>query len=147
MAEKGKNPSNVPLPAPELTTEERKALYAKAVETVQQELKDAEAARILKEYEKDVRRRLVPEEELIPVLIDVAGHADRITIDGTQYFQGVTYSVPQVKAATIREIMARTWKHEREIGGANGNAYRQPRNLTLSPNSPVPATMSHLMRV
>lgn len=142
----GKDPGNVELPAPELTSVEKQALYDEALKAIHDELKEKESARLLEEYKKDVRRKLVPSEALEPILVDLAGHANKIVIDGTQYFHGVTYHFTRSQAETIREIIWRTWRHEHEIGGANGNAYRRPRNLTLGPEN-AHASLEHLMRV
>ena len=128
----GKSTGNVELPAHELTLEEKKALYAEAMKEIAKEVKEKESARLLEEYKKLARRELVPEEELSPITIDLAGHSTKITVDGVDYFQGVTYNFTVGQAASIREIMYRGWRHEREIGGANTNAYRKPRNLSLS---------------
>jgi hypothetical protein len=128
----GKSTGNIELPAHELSLEEKKALYAEATKEIAKEVKEKESARLLEEYKKLARRELIPEEELHPVTIDLAGHSTKITVDGTDYFQGVTYHFTAAQAASIREIAFRGWKHEREIGGANTNAYRKPRNFSLS---------------
>lgn len=142
----GKDPSNVEVPTPQLTETEKRALYQEAMKAVAEELKAKESERLLEEYKKHVRREYVPEEALEPVLIDLAGHANKIVIDGVQFFQGTTYHLSRAQAETVREIIARTWKHENEIGGANGNMYRRPRNLTIGP-ADAHTSLSHLMRM
>ncbi len=57
--------------------------------------------------------------ELESVTINVAPYADRITLDGVIYLQGTTRDVPVYLARTLRDIMARTWQHEHQTGGAN----------------------------
>jgi hypothetical protein len=142
----GKSAGNVEVPAHELNQEEKRALYAEAMKAVAEEVKEKESARLLEEYKKLARRELIPEEELHPVTIDLAGHSTKISVDGTDYFQGVTYHFTAGQAASIREIAFRGWKHEREIGGANSNAYRRPHNLSLSVNDSYNSP-SHLMRM
>lgn len=142
----GKSTGNIELPAHELSLEEKKALYAEAMKEIAKEVKEKESARLLEEYKKLARRELIPEEELSPLTIDLAGHSTKISVDGVDYFQGVTYHLTAAQAATIREIAYRGWKHEREIGGANSNAYRRPHNLNLSVNDAYNSP-SHLMRM
>lgn len=57
--------------------------------------------------------------ELESVLINVAPHADRIILDGVHYLANRTYEVPLATAATMRDIISQTWKHEHQTGGAN----------------------------
>jgi len=74
--------------------------------------------------------------EIEEVHIDLAPHADRITLDGKVYFHGNTYKMTLAQAATVKEIIGRSWMHEAEIGGANTNAMygRRPSNTVLRPH-------------
>lgn len=76
-------------------------------------------------------------EHVESVQIDLAPHSPWITIDGRLYYHGLSYKFTQAQAQTIKEIMFRTWQHEREIGGANMNAElgRTPFNRTISPKA------------
>lgn len=69
-----------------------------------------------------------------PVLIDLAPHSPYVNIDGRLYYHGLTYKFTQAQAQTVKEVMFRTWQHEREIGGANINAEfgRTPYNRSIS---------------
>jgi len=142
----GKDDSNLEVPSPELTETEKRALYQEALKVVAEEAKAKRSEELLEEYKKIARRELIPEEELEPILIDLAGHSTKITIDGKQYFHGVTYYFSKTQAATIREIIWRGWKHEAEVKGANSNAYRKPSHINLTPSDAY-TNPTHLMRV
>ena len=58
------------------------------------------------------------EEDIETVLVNVAPHSDRIILDGVHYLANRTYEVPSRVAATMRDIIAQTWKHENATGGA-----------------------------
>lgn len=138
-------PNVAPSPM-ELTQAEKEALWLEAEADVAEELKAAEKERLLKEYKKEVRRSRIPEEALEPILIDVAGHSNKITLDSVEYFHGTTYYLSQAQRATINDIMSQTWKHEREIGGANSNAYRAPLDRTIRP-ADMSRPLSSLLRM
>lgn len=70
------------------------------------------------------------------VTINIAPYADRIMVDGRVYFQGFSYEMTDEQAASIHEMMARTWQHEASTGGANTSAFQRARNLALSPSFP-----------
>lgn len=142
----GKDTGNLEVPSPELTEAEKRALYQEALKAVAEEAKAKESERLLEEYKKLARREYIPEEALEPILIDLAGHSTKITLDGKQYFHGVTYYFSRSQAATIREIMHRGWKHEAELKGANADAYRKPNSISLS-MSDAHTNPTHLMRV
>lgn len=70
------------------------------------------------------------------VTVNLAPYTDRIMLDGKMFFHGFTYTVTEKQAASMREIMSRTWIHEASTGGANMNAYQRQRNVALSPQFP-----------
>jgi hypothetical protein len=142
----GKDAGNIEVPSPELTETEKRALYQEALKAVAEEAKAKRSEELLEEYKKIARRELLPEEELEPVLVDLAGHSTKIVLDGKQFFHGVTYYFSRAQAATIREIIHRGWKHEAEIKGANSNAYRKPNSINLTPSDAY-TNPTHLMRV
>lgn len=116
-----------------LSSEEKAALRAKAVARVAEEAKEAAEDMYMAEAMRQERAKLDPDEEIKRVLIDVAGHANKIVYDGVEFFHGYTYDVPRGQYCSLLEIAARTWDHENEVGGANRDEYRKPRNLTLRP--------------
>lgn len=126
--------SNIEPPLPTLTEKEKEEIWKKAQAKVQAELRERAKRELFEEYERIARQELVPEEQLEPLLIDLAGHSSRITLDGIVYMHGHTYYFTQAQRATVLEIMQRTWTHEAEVGGANSNLYRAPRDnrITMS---------------
>ena len=115
-----------------LSEEEIKALRAQARAKVQEDLKKKASQDALSHFLKEEQKMLDPEEEMVKILIDVPGYADRITLDNQIFMHGVEYTVSRRQAETMREIMQNAWRHERTIGGANANEYRAPANATIS---------------
>jgi len=115
-----------------LTEEEIALLEDEADQEVQQELKDKEIERVKASIRSRKRREASLEGEMVTVLIDVPGHSDRITVDGSVYFHGHSYVVPYGLSQMIHEIMFRAWQHEWNVGGANSNDYRRPTNTQLN---------------
>lgn len=70
--------------------------------------------------------------DLVDVAIDLAPYAPDIRLDGKVYEHGRTYRVLRRVAAVLYEQMQRSWEHQASISGKNENAYRRPRNVTLS---------------
>lgn len=107
-------------------------------------LRKGKRAELLKEARKEARRSMKPEEALRPCLIDLPGFARDITLDQTHYLHGVTYYVTEAVEATLLGQMRSSWRHEKEIGGVNDNAYRVPRHDVVSPSG---RTVSTSMRI
>lgn len=117
-----------------------------AQEDMRAEAKERVRERLRAQKRMEIQRRIDPDEEMFLFTVDLAPFADRIMLDGTIYMHGATYEVPHKQFDTMREIAARTWEHEREIGNANSQFYRKPRSVTLGPkDSATPVTA--LMRV
>lgn len=55
-----------------------------------------------------------------------------IKLNGVPYYHGEVYSFDTNTLRTIKEIVQRTWDHERSINGKNENVYRREMNTTLS---------------
>lgn len=118
-----------------LDAETKAGLLLKAKQIVDQDEKnDAEDAYLQQAIAAEQRARR-PEEAMEDVLIDVAGHSNKIMVDGVEYFHGYTYRVPYSLARVFQDTMQATWRHEHEVGGANRDEYRKPRNITLSPRN------------
>lgn len=66
---------------------------------------------------------LTDEGDIIPVYINLADYADRITLDGVIYINGRTYDLPERKAQVVHEICARSWRHQAEIEGKDSEFY------------------------
>lgn len=69
---------------------------------------------------QDPRRPLEPpkEIEVEQVAINVAPYASEIRLDGVIFLAGRVYDFPVAQAATVREIIQNTWRHEASTGGA-----------------------------
>lgn len=122
-----------------------------AAEELAEQRKEARK-RILAAERLKVRQKVDPHEELRTITLDLAGHSDRIVLDGVIYLHGRTYNVPKRVYDAILDCAARGWEHENEVGGANRDAYRKPRETIVSPmgtmNAPIgQLNTSNLMRV
>lgn len=116
---------NMPL----LTAEDRAQIEQKAKEHVRQKRKDKAEADYLAQAIKIEEREYEPADQLEDIVIDLAPfvasqrfNAAFISLDGTRYFHGLTYTVPFKVARTIEDVMARGWEHEREIHGERRKA-------------------------
>jgi len=117
-----------------LDDEEKQRILDKARAHVAEERKSKAEEAFLEEALTHERRRHRPAEQFEDVLIDLPGHAVRLLFDGVEYIHAFTYRVTALQAASMREQMRRCWEHEDEIGGANRNFYRKPRELRIGPN-------------
>lgn len=116
-----------------LSEEVKQQLRIKARERVNQERQEAAMDAFLAKEVALARHAHMPQEELKYISLDMAGHADRIMLDGVIYFHGQTYEVPKRIYDVLREVVGRGWDHEDEIGGANRDLYRRPRSTALLP--------------
>lgn len=123
-----------------LSEDVKAALRAKAREKVAQERQDAAMDAFLKIEIEKARRSHSPDEEMKYITLDMAGHSDRIMVDGVIYFHGQTYEVPKRLYDVLQDIVSRGWEHENEVGGANRDFYRQPRSTALRPGMENVAT-------
>lgn len=139
-------PKGKEIPIFALSEEDKERVHQKARGIVAAKFKKAAEEKYLQEAIKEIERESIPEQRVEPLLINVAGHAAKITIDGRPYEHGRIYNVTQSERETLEEIMARTWNHEHEVGGANGNQYRRPANAVLRPGSEI-MPISQLVRV
>lgn len=55
-----------------------------------------------------------------------------IRINGVPYYHGEVYTFDTATLRTVKEIVQRTWDHERNISGNNENMYRREMNVTIS---------------
>jgi hypothetical protein len=115
-----------------LTEEEKEEIRARAYEQVNKEKKAREEERFMQAALDEARSVDEPELQMEDIFIDLPGHAVRILIDGIEYLHGFTYTVNQPKAQSMRDIMQRCWNHEDEVGGANREWYKRPRNINLN---------------
>lgn len=117
-----------------LSEDEKAQLRAEARAAVDAEQKALTREQLLRQYIAEERRKRDPQEEMKYITLDLAGHSDRIMLDGIMYMHGIKYAVPKSKFDTLREIVARGWKHEDEVGGANRDQYQRPRDTHIRNN-------------
>jgi hypothetical protein len=122
-----------------LNAEDHEQIRAKAREHVKKKRRDAAEAKQLAKYIRDEEVAHNPLEQSEDVRIDLAPFvaseklkAACITIDGTIYIHGQTYTVPYSVARTLEDIMARGWEHENEIHG-----FRRKNDVNRRPVNPV----------
>lgn len=131
-----------------LTDEEKAAIREKARLTVQNELKDREEKSLLDAYLKEERQKVIPEEQVEPIWLNLAMHTAYIRLDDKMYLNETLYYVTPPVFQVLTEQMARGWAHEQEtevrdartrrravppalsIGNYGDN--RQPRGLKVS---------------
>lgn len=118
-----------------LNENDKEKVREKARAIVAAKFKKQAEEKLLAQYVEEIERESIPEQQVEPILINVAGHSNKISLDGRPYFQGHVYNVTQRERETLEEIMDRTWKHEKEVGGANFDHYRKPANAVLRPGS------------
>lgn len=132
-----------------LSDGEREEIRKKARLTVQNELKDRAEKSLLDQYLKEEREAVDPNEILVPIFLQLAGHSNYIMLDGVMYHHEKLHHVTASVFATLAEIQARGWAHEDEtevrdtrtrrrarppahIGVGNFQDHRAPRDLMVS---------------
>lgn len=90
----------------------------------------------VKKLWKNPRTGVETEELVESVTINVAPHADRVILDGVNYLAGRTYDMPKAKADSVRDIIAQTWKHEAQTGGAYSYGNAAARNFQAAASRP-----------
>jgi len=87
-------------------------------------------------------------DEPVTVTIDVAEYTDRIVLDGEQFFHTATYTVPRHKAATLNEIMFRSYLHQAQLDGKDPQeAYRRSHAQHVSRNGIAPVDASTAAKI
>jgi hypothetical protein len=137
----------VELPRPDntlidlLTPEEQAELKAEARKQVEADRKKAAREKYLAHAVQEARAEFEPDQEMISIQIDLAGHSKSIVLDagtrnGGVYHHGYTYLVTRSVYTTLQEIMARGWAHEEETGIPNHKIYRRPNFIGMNYNDP-----------
>ena len=71
--------------------------------------------------------------EMVDVRIDLALYADKIMLDGKQYYHGELYTVPRPVYDVIMEVQQATRRHDAEIHGDSGaDYYRRERGMSVN---------------
>lgn len=122
------------LQASQLTEEEKAEARKKAREHVRKLRKEKAIDEAFKRAVKEEEREYEPSEQLVDITIDLPKYAAFVRLDHVVYYHGLVYEVPNSKAMTIMDIMARSWEHQSEIEGKRrkGDEALAPRNFALS---------------
>jgi|SRR5215469_15218906 len=129
-----------------LSQDEIEALRAKAREEAIKEVKDRQSQALYRTFLDEERVAVEPALAKVPIVLQLAPHAQYIMLDGTQYHTNEEYWVTSNVAAVLIEQANRGWAHEIETqvhdpkrprrvlppagyGFANFFDGRQPRNL------------------
>lgn len=131
-----------------LSDAEKEKIREKARLTVLNELKDREEKALYDQFLREERQQTVPEEQLVPIFLNLALHSPYIMLDGVQYLNETLYHVPISVFRTLTEQMSRGWAHEDQTqvsdrtrgrmpaplhaGGMNYMDNRRARDLTVS---------------
>lgn len=130
---KPERPRNVPKVAPELegllSAEDLEAIRAKAHTAARDEQKQKAKDQVYQRELEMARREFEPEQELRPIMIDLAPFAKNIMLDGVQYHHGQVYNVTGPQYAVLMETMARGWAHDEEVGSPNRKSYQKPAHV------------------
>ncbi len=132
-----------------LTEEAKEALRAKARSVALEEQKNKLSDALYAGYLEEARRSHDPQKQTVPILLQLAGHASYIMLDGKQFHTDKIHHVTPDVAHVLIEQMNRGWAHEEltevrdhrtrrrwrpppGIGFGNFMDNRLPRNMTLS---------------
>lgn len=56
-------------------------------------------------------------EETVRFKVNLPAQADKIRIDGREYYHGFTYDIPMRQALSMRDIQAQSWRHDDQVRG------------------------------
>ena len=115
-----------------LTEEEKHEIRERALEQVAAEKRARVEESYMQQALDEARSADDPELRMEDVFIDLPGHAVRLLIDGVEYLHGFVYTVNELQAQSMRDMIQHAWNHEDEVGGANRQFYNKPRNTRLN---------------
>jgi hypothetical protein len=124
-----------------LTAAEKADIELQAEIELAKELKAEEVKRFKEEAKARLKKDKMFElgkdedgEDTESVHINLGDSSNYIRLDGTVYIQGKAYKVSRAKAATLKDIMHRTWLHDHEISGKDMNTFygRRPQARTIN---------------
>ena len=114
---KGRLPVETPADRSLLTREDREELRKTAREHIADERKQKASDAFYKDELDRERRKHVPSEQLVNIVIDSAPYVPYFMIDGQQFYNGYEYQVTRGQAAVLVEQMQRSRNHQDEIEG------------------------------
>lgn len=132
MAKKTKDQTELPVDYSVLSKTEREALTQTAQQSVDEAVKQkASDAYFAKETER-LRRKHIPSEQYVRIVIDSAPYVPYFMLDGVQFFNGYEYQVVRSQAAVLTEQMQRSWQHQDEVDGRSRFApYRRAQGMKI----------------
>ncbi len=134
-----------------LSDGERDEIRKKAKLTVQNEMKDRAEKLLLDQYLKEEREATDPDQVLMPIFLQLAGHANYIMLDGVIYHHEVLHHVTPAVFATLAEVQARDTRTRRRsrppahVGVGNFQDHRNPRDLVVSSGQLAGASASSML--
>ena len=129
-----------------LTDEEIAKVKAEARAQVEAEIKRQQMEALLSDEKDSLYRRIDPDEELVPLRIDLPPFADRLTLDGVIYLHGWTGELPKSVYLSVQDAVARSWTHQVEIEG-HAKEYRRARGLQVRAGDEAVGARSLMRRV
>lgn len=129
MARKPRNLVNVDTSL--LSAAEIEKIQRRAHEAAIAELKAKQEEELYEATLEAARRAGDPNETLYLVVLNLAPHAQQIMVDHRVYFHGQTVQVPYGLKCVLKDMIARTWEHEEEVGGVNRDRFRPSRGLSI----------------
>lgn len=136
-------------PEDELLPSEIAALEAEVNKEVEKEIKAKAKEALREKLRTKARQARGVEEPMEQVTIDLADYADRITLDNVVFMHDRTYTVRASVAATLRDVMQRTWGHKSVTEGKSENFYRKsraPRVIPVGENGVGVVNSSQLLK-
>lgn len=95
-----------------LSEEEKAVIRENARQKVAAEVKNRLTDQLLADYVEEERQRLLPEEEMLEIYLDLAPHSPYIMLDGKQFAHGHGYTVKRSVFSVLVEQMNRGWAHD-----------------------------------
>lgn len=127
-----------------LNTTEVEAAKRIAREEVLAEKKAEAKKALVAQFKQEEIERLNPDEAMRTITLDLAPHQETISLDGTIYFHGSTYTVPKSVFDVMLEVQSRGWDHEESLHESE-NVGRRQRRPKLSLDN-VNASANQLLR-
>ena len=127
-----------------LNATEIEAAKKVAKEEVLAEQKAKAKKALVAQFKQEEIERLNPDEAQRTITLDLAPHQETISLDGTIYFHGSTYTVPKSTYDVMLEVQSRGWDHEESLAKSE-NAGRRQRRPKLDLNN-MNASANQLLR-
>jgi hypothetical protein len=127
-----RGPVDLPADPSILSDVEREELTKSAAKAVAEDVKQAASDEFFKQETTRLRRKHVPAEEYVNIVIDSAPYVPFFMLDGVQFFNGYEYQVTRSQSAVLTEQMQRSWQHQDEIDGRSRFApYRRAQGMRI----------------